>query len=687
MKINKTLHYWIISIIIMAIFAAVIILRIKYFSLLNLISIILYTGFCLLIPEQVVFSKNRFRIFKISVEFNQVFDLLASAILVAILFLGANRTFFDDVGFTLRYMDNFKQGYFYCFNPGDGPVFGISGFLNTLFCGMIAYLKIINPHNTLLLSNVLGIFAISFLSFRILRILTQKAYMLLLAWFLLLFCVKNLINVAFSGIETPFHLAIILTAIYFFLKDNAKGMWLFLALSVISKLDAAPIAFVIGIMFLLKNKQELKRLSIKNRFYSRLFYWGLIPLLIWLIFMTAVFGSPLPQSAFAKINFYPHPQTSWFPFLTGYISDHYLYPVFILFFIVFAIHQLVVILRPKQYPSFVLIFGYGFLASLVMYYFFNPGEKMMWYYTVPSFFMFFQIALSLIKLIPAYGNKYLNPLLVLLFVGLFIFLRNDISASNIWLKKNMNVTENERILIGEYLGDISKATDSLLSKHGHLSRYFKGYVIDNSGLNSTLATDYKLNTDSLISAFNPGYVINHGWDNYLEVMNKHNYRLIDAFYDLSLYGSPNWMLFERLEQSNKTNYSIVAIPAAQISGIEKKFDLRHVTRINGYNLKIHANSLEDKESKSPKIGSRLILGIIKHQVEFDIRINTFLYGYYIESRTFKVQKIGSGISRFVQTVELSLQPNDINDCEFEIYRPDGERVAIINPYIEYSIKD
>ena len=167
------------------------------------------------------------------------------------------KKFFDDVGFTLRYMDNFSNGHFYCYNPIDGPVFGISGFLNTIFCGAIAYLKLLSSHNILLLSNVIGVFAISFLSLRIARVYLKKAYLILLIWFLLMFCVKDLLSIAFSGIETPFHLAIILASIYFMLSDKIRLMWLFLAFSVISKLDAVPIVIIIGVSYLLINRKEL----------------------------------------------------------------------------------------------------------------------------------------------------------------------------------------------------------------------------------------------------------------------------------------------------------------------------------------------------------------------------------------------------------------------------------------------
>ena len=702
---QHTLHIWIISGLIMALFALVIIFRIKYFTLSNLISIILFIGFCVLIPETIFFSKKGFRFFKIKIEINQIIDIIASGIALIILFLGANRTFFDDVGFTLRYMDNFSNGHFYCYNPIDGPVFGISGFLNTVFCGAIAYLKLFSSHNILLLSNVVGVFAISFLSLRIARVYLKKAYLILLIWFLLMFCVKDLLSIAFSGIETPFHLAIILAAIYFMLLDKIRLMWLFLALSVISKLDAVPIAFVVGLIYLLINRKELLRCrpfwcpQQKNKtiqteqqistntgrnIYNDLILWGVVPLIIWLIFMFIVFGSPFPQSAFAKVNFYPHPDTHWFPFLTGYLHDHYLFPVFILFLIVFTIHQAFVFIKPADFRSTDLIFGYGFMASLILYYFYNPGEKMMWYYGVPSFFMLFQIGISLVKITPGFAKNHLNPTILFVFVGLFVFLRNDISASNIWLKKNMNITENERILIGEYLGEISQQTDTLMSKHGHLSRHFKGYVIDNAGLNSKLATDYKLNTDSLLKAFQPKYVINHAWKNYIEIMNNNNYRLKDAFYDLSLYDSPNWLLFERINQAEGFNRTIEPIEISKINGIEKNFELNYVTRVNGTKLTINTLMIKNFPENEPiKVAERIVLGVIKQQDEFDLNIRIYQYDNIMEEKSIRINSIGSGISRFVQTVEIPLSYWYLNTNPIEFSRKDGQKIALINPFIEY----
>jgi hypothetical protein len=685
-KNNK--QYWIFSTILISLLSLLVIWRINYFTLLNLFSILLFTGFSLLVPPQLVFSQKTWSVLRIQIKHNQLFDAFAACIALAILFLGSNRTFFDDVGFTLRYLDNFSNGYFYCFNPSDGAVFGISGFLNTLFCGGIAWLHILSSHHVLLFSNVLGMWLIAYVSLRILRVFCTETYILLLLWFLMIFCVKDLINVAFSGIETAFHLSIMLLAILYMLKGKARAMWLALSLSIISKLDAVPIAVVIGILYLIKQKKQILPLKLKNKLYSDFLLFAFIPLGLWVVVMYILFGSPFPQSAFAKVHFYPHPDNHWFPFLTGYTQDHYLLIILIAFWALFLLHLFVSLIRPQKYSINELSFGFSFSGSLLLYYFYNPGEKMMWYYAVPSFFMIAQIGVSLVKLLPPPKNYKIHPGLILVFIALFIFLRNDISASRIWMNKNMNITENERILIGEYLGNISSEKDTLLSKHGHLSRHFKGYVIDNSGLNSRLATDYKLNTDSLIKDFQPQYVINHAWSNFIETMNQNNYMLKEAFYDISLYDSPNWLLFKRIDQKEGMNIILEKVDVSKFSGIEKTFDLNYVTRFNGKKLRLKTLTIKNHPTEEPiKVATRLVCGIVKKQSDFNLNVKIYQFDKVMEEKKYRIEKIGGGISRFVQTIEIPLNYSYLNNNPIEFSSADGEKIAIINPYIEYVILD
>ena len=56
-------------------------------------------------------------------------DIIYATIITAIVFNYSSRYLFDDAGFVLRYVENFKQGYFYHYNPGDPAVFGLSGFI------------------------------------------------------------------------------------------------------------------------------------------------------------------------------------------------------------------------------------------------------------------------------------------------------------------------------------------------------------------------------------------------------------------------------------------------------------------------------------------------------------------------------------------------------------------------------
>jgi hypothetical protein len=106
-------------------------------------------------------------------------------------------------------------------------------------------------------------------------------------------------------------------------------------------------------------------------------------------------------------------------------------------------------------------------------------------------------------------------------------------------------TETERKKIGDHLAQLSNEGDTLLSAHGLLSRPFKGYVIDASGLNSELATRYHLRQDSLVAAFYPDYIVNHAYPDFVEIYNRYNYSVTGIYRDITLGNYPPWIIWEK----------------------------------------------------------------------------------------------------------------------------------------------
>lgn len=612
--------------------------------------------------------------FRLKTDF---FYLVFSLMLTTYLFGTLPRTFFDDSGFTLRYLDNFKSGYFYTFNPEDGPVFGISGFLNLLFCFLISFFTGLPSKIILLLSNTLGLFFSSWFLLKILNEFFKNQRIIIPVWLMIFLSSKHLLIVSFTGMETPFHLALLLGATWFMIKNKISLAFLFISLSVVSKLDAVASGVVLLIYLLLSNLDNLKSSPGFKSFIKKAIIFAFLPLLIFLITTLMIFGSPLPQSAYAKVFYYQHPETSLSPFLEPIFSNTFTANWMILCLFLSIVMFALIYLRKKRENTLLFLPVLIMLSLIALYHFYNPAEKMLWYYAIPSFFLSFQIFL-------VFGNFVLQEYRKIRFISLFfaivsfMMIRIDIDNSLKWMKKTMNIVENERILIGSYLGEISNGNQILLSKHGHISRFFKGYVIDNSGLNSKLATDYHLNTYALAKDFSPDFMINHAYSDFISTVNKLNYRLNDAFYDLTLNDNYEWLLFKKVIDSNE--YKLIKIPDRYIVCYEKKFALKNVYRVRG--KKICVEFPEGIDIKA----LRLIYGAIKFQIPYELILRCYSQRGMKEIRQL-VKKIGSEgeISRFVQCIIVEI-PEDTFKIEIEVVL-DKVPVTMIDPYLEVLSKD
>ena len=609
------------------------------------------------------------RIFFIKTE--DLIFLALSALLTTWLFISLPHTLFDDSGFTLRYLDNFKKGYFYTFNPADGHVFGISGFLNLLFCYLISLLSGLPSSYVLLVSNLAGIFIISFLLLKILRQLFENQWIVCSLWISIILTSKHLLNVAFTGIETPFHLSLILGAFYFVLKNSLNPALLLISLSVWSKLDAVSTSGVLMAVLLFNNRNIIHDRKKSVEFGKSLLVYFLTPLIIYLIITYSIFGSPLPQSAYAKVFHYTHPDSSLFPFLEPLLSNTFT-AIWLGIFFIFSLSLFILLMtsgRLKKDYKYLIPFLLA-VSVLILYMIYNPQEKMMWYYALPSFFISMQIFTSLGYFLNNSG-KVSSAVVIFTAIILFVFIRLDILNSLAWMKKSMNYIENERILIGEYLGTISHKEQKLLSKHGHISRYFKGYVIDNSGLNSKLATDYHLSTDSLVSVFMPDFMINHAYDNFIEVANRYNYRLKNAWYDLTYFDSPNWLLFEKNKDS--MHYRLVKVDSSLITGFDKKFDLKQVYRIKGKEVKVELPCLSKSRT------DRFIFGAVRFQYPYYLRFK-FITNEGQKEESVLIRKIGAEgeISRFIQPIDVKIPENCIRICI--VSENPHTPVTMINPF-------
>jgi len=457
-----------------------------------------------------------------------------------------NFPLFDDAGFILRYLDNFADGYFYSFNVQDGPVFGVSSFSQGIINGFLCWTHLFTPDKSIVITAFSGLVIISLFIFKVLRHYKLKTEMIFLSYVLILFGSKFFLNSMTTGMETPIHLAIVIAAIYFFIVGNSRMMWLLLSAAVISKLDAVPLALTLGAVHLFKLRAEIFPLTWNNKNIRELILCVIIPIGLWIAFAFAVFGSPLPQSAFAKIFFHFHSDESWFPFLDYFMKNELRKPFFIVFLFLFFWNAYLAVSEKSKVDVRSLAFGLSFFATLVLYYFYNPIEQMSWYYAMPDLFLIFQTIISFIiivenKILPSF-----KPLVIYFsFIAASLLLFYDSFGGRNWIKQFLNTTEQERVTVGKYLQSITSDKDTVIATHGHIARYTSAYVIDMTGLNSKLVTNYQNDLAIVASKFPPSIAVSHGTDYFLRTMDSLGYTLIKSYYDISEYYWPAWRIFSR----------------------------------------------------------------------------------------------------------------------------------------------
>jgi hypothetical protein len=492
-----------------------------------------------------------------------------SALCAVIVFRFWNFPLFDDAGFVLRYLDNFAKGHFYSFNVQDSPVFGMSSFSQGFINGILCWAHLLTPDKSIFITAVAGFIVISFVIFKILSQYNIKSELFIFSYALIVFGSKFFLNSMTTGMETPIHIAIVITAIYFFISGNSRMMWLMLSASVISKLDAVPLAVTLGAVHLFEHRKELWPLSFKNKILKELFLFVLIPVGAWIVFATYVFGSPLPQSAFAKIYLHAHADDYWFPFFKYFMKDEFRKPLFLIFLVLFAWNFRYVLLRKVSVRT--LAFGLSFFSTLVLYYFYNPGERMMWYYAMPDLFLIAQTVISFKREV----RLSLKPFVIYFsFLAASLLLFYDVYGGRKWVKEYLTAVEKERIYVGKYLQSITTEKDTVLASHGHIARYTPAYVIDMTGLNSKFPAEHKNNLVVVASKTNPAFAVSHGTALFIHTMDSLGYSLVKSYYDINEYYWACWRIFSRkISEDQKTRILIPDSTMADAQEVRTNFGM------------------------------------------------------------------------------------------------------------------
>jgi len=503
---------------------------------------------------------------------------LAAAALIFKVYPGE---FFDDAGFVMRYMENFKEGFFYAYNSTDGPVFGISSAFQGLVNGAICATGMWLPEQALRRTAFIGLVVLIYFLIRIIRGNTKSNIEFLIWTGIILVSSKFFLNVMKAGLESPMHIAVVTGAFWAYYEKRTRLMWFLLALAAISKLDAVPLVVITGLFWLIENRNEWWPLRLNSKAIRDILTFAVVPVVTWIAAATYFFGSPLPQSAYAKIHYHFHPDDYWFPFFVRYAKDDFYLPVLWITLISSLIMLVFAYVRRHQESLGntlrYLLPGASFIGTMILYYFYNP-------------------------LFPdVYGGKW-------------------------WLDEYLSTVEYERATIGRYIEQRVSEQDTVMVWHGLPGRYTKGYVLDMSGLNSKLVTKYERNSARILKEFRPNYTVNHQFYDYTEVVKHPPYSLDTMFYDITAYGHPSWQIYKRLDGNVKREFPIMISEPNVWAGESEKSE--HVFRVKGTQITL---AFHDDE---PLVA--FACGIEKHDQPLELQMELFIGDSLIETKVFNV---------------------------------------------------
>ncbi|MEZ4710392.1 MAG: hypothetical protein R3A44_24535 [Caldilineaceae bacterium] len=521
----------------------------------------------------------------------------------------------DDAGITLKYLDNFANGVFYAYNAADGPIYGLSSFLFGIWAGALAYSHIATPLNAAFAVNFVGFVLTCFFLLKILAHFTTNSWIIFAMWVAILFTAQPLIVNVKNGLETTLHIGILLGCFYTFYQNRQRFFWIMVTLALITKLDSLPIVAVLGMGFLFINWHMLVTPHGRKLLLQNGFIFCILPLGLWLLFCIFVFGSPLPQSAYAKLYYQIHPGGHWFPFLSELTKvrssriDIYL---FLGSMVVFSVYGLVT----RQWTLLVQVLSIGMacMGYFALYYYYNPLERHNWYYAIPELLMRLQTGVIVLVIAGKYLRRFAPFIVVPMCILFFMFNWPNVSfLVHGWLQ-GLEIIEAERMAVGRWVRDHSGPTDMLFAGHGHIARESGLYTVDYSGLNSKIVTDYGSDLNRLIHDLRPRWVVVHGL---LEpgVQAHDGYQLRKAFYNIATYTTPSWHIFERVDDASTVVVSR-AVTSDQILDAEAATMESNVVTVSGEEIVLPAN-IDEKNALM------LAVGIVR--AEEDMVVTAFLY--------------------------------------------------------------
>lgn len=594
----------------------------------------------------------------------------------------------DDSAIVMRYLRNFQTGHFFAFNVQDGPVYGISGFVYGLAAGILCWIGL-DPQPSIMIVSLFGAIGMFYCMFQIIYCVSQSVVLTILGGLMVYFSSFYLPATLYLGLEVSVNLWLVLACFLYFFERKSIPFYLCSILAVISKLDTLSlVSGLLGLQII----RAFTEGEIKRQMRLLLIFFG-IPLVAWVAFSTAVFGYPLPESFLSKFYFRPKaPHTSWFPFLEPMIYDAPHRISMVLMGAAMLVTPIVAVIRRKLFlPSMVM--AAAAIGTLALYFVYNPGEKMPWYYPLPELLMLLSVTLAVFD---AFALQRIVPrvaltILALSFTSAILFYREPMNRdAPIGARYWQIVYESTRRDSGLLANAVApKENPVLWTGHGYPAYLFNGYVADYSGLNTKAiwAANRAVKTDApeahqffeklgiqgyptqyktemyLIKMYNANVFMLHGLfpDSVQKALHL---RLAGSFYTIDIVNAPAFRVFVKDPEHARIVHKI-AIKDVQGSG---------GTPTTG-DLYVAANSIS--VPVYPKAG-RFLFGIKITQLDQDIIVKSET-GNLVGG--CHVTKADPRFPDGVQACEITLD-RVLEARRLIVHNQDGDPITLYEPAFE-----
>ena len=490
--------------------------------------------------------------------------LFAIGLILRLFLLASTSYTADDSLITYRYAENIASGLGFAYNPGE-RVLGTTTPLYTLLLSLLiktgAQINVLGKGMNILADCLAG--ALIFLILRCFRF----GFAFLASLFYL--CFPRILVWSISGMETGIYLFLIGLSFYFYMRRDFNLLPLVLALAWLTRADAFLLIAALFLDYLIRRKKlPLRMIALTFAF-----------ILPWCIFATFHFGSPIPNSIWAKKALYQDVlQTPKATILWEFLILKTKIGWLILGSALLGIYAT---LRKNKDLSFIIIWTLLYAC----FYLFAGTRMHSWYY-VPFYLGYLMLAArgsvfvyeslnsfaarlwERKKQISLFRGIRFAFLLLVVFVCLFVY-RSQMKRTIELVRSEQTVLDRIHKRIGLWLKENSDVGDTVCAEDiGYMGYFSRRYILDQDGLVSPQAVPFNKEKDrlGLIQKYLPRFVVVGFYGPYYkEVIHsawfKKNYRILVRFSILGirpgefsedstkvdLGGTPEFAIYQRFD--------------------------------------------------------------------------------------------------------------------------------------------